>query len=358
MNESDLLESVAGGLAGVAIGDAMGLPTQFMTPRGINSEFGRIEGFEAPPDWHPYGDSPPGSVTDDTEQTLALADALISEGGGLTPVDAAEALLGWAREHDLLGTDEIGPSTGKALKEIDEGKDPEKTGFKGTTNGASMRISPVGLVHPLVCEKEKEKLRRAVRIACTPTHNTPIAIGGAATVATAVAEGISGTEDIDRIIRSAKESGATAFRESEEKLPSVSEINEEKKMNLLLGRVSPSLARRIEMALEVVSEVKEEELPKELYEVVGTGVDTIEAIPASLAVFKASEGDPIRAVKYAANAGGDTDTIGAIAGAIAGSYAGIEAFPGSYLDRIEEVNDLGIKKYAEKLVELIDTELI
>ncbi|MBS3765782.1 ADP-ribosylglycohydrolase family protein, partial [Candidatus Bipolaricaulota bacterium] len=136
------------------------------------------------------------------------------------------------------------------------------------------------------------------------------------------------------------------------------EINEEKKMNLLLGRVSPSLSRRIEMALELVTEVEKDELPKELYEMVGTGVDTVEAIPASLAIFKASEGDPIMAVKYAANAGGDTDTIGAIAGAIVGSYAGIEAFPGSYLDRIEGVNDLGIKKYAEKLVELIDTELI
>ncbi|MBS3765459.1 ADP-ribosylglycohydrolase family protein, partial [Candidatus Bipolaricaulota bacterium] len=247
MEKSDLLESVTGCLAGVAIGDAMGLPTQFMTPEGIKAEFGQIEGFEAPPDWHPYGDSTPGTVTDDTEQTLALAVALIAEGGDLTPAGTAEALLGWAREHDLLGTDEIGPSTGKALKAIEGGKNPKETGFSGTTNGASMRISPIGLIHPLVHEKEKEKLWRAVRRACTPTHNTPIAIGGATTVATAIAEGVSGTENIDRIIKSAKESGVTAFRESEEELPRVSEINEEKKMNLLLGRVSPSLSRRIEM---------------------------------------------------------------------------------------------------------------
>lgn len=358
MKESDLFESVAGCLAGVAIGDAMGLPTQFMTPEGIQSEFGRIEDFEAPPAWHPYGDSPPGSVTDDTEQTLALADAVISKGGNVKPADVADALLGWAREHDLLGTDEIGPSTGMALKEIEEGKDPKKTGFSGTTDGASMRISPVSLIHPLVSEEEREKLRRVVSSVCTPTHNTPIAIGGATAVATAIAEGISGNDDVDGIIRSARRSGKTAVGEAEERLPEVFEIAEEKKMNLLLGRVSPSLDRRIALALELVCEVENKELPGELFRVVGTGVETIEAVPASLALFKASAGDPLRVVKYAANAGGDTDTIGSIAGAIAGSYAGIDAFPDSYLDRIEEVNDLGIEGYAEALVGLIDRELI
>ncbi|MFP4202431.1 MAG: ADP-ribosylglycohydrolase family protein [Candidatus Acetothermia bacterium] len=356
MDRKRLYESAAGCLAGVAIGDAMGLPTQFMTPEGIRSEFGRIVDFEAPPDWHPYGDSPAGSVTDDTEQTLALADAFISKGRDLTAAEVGRALLDWARGRDLLGTDEIGPSTGRALRQIAEGKGPEKTGLRGTTNGASMRISPAGLINPLEGEGKREELRRTVRTVCTPTHNTPVAIGGATAVATAIAEGLSGSSDIGEIMDSAKRSAELAFGEAEESLPEVSEVNEDEKMEVLLGRVSPSLSSRVDLALDLVGEVKDDELPGELYRVVGTGVDTIEAVPAALALVKGSEGDPIRAVRYAASAGGDTDTVGAIAGGIAGSYAGIEAFPNSFLNQIEEVNGLRIERYAEELIKLVDTE--
>ena len=62
-----------GCLAGLALGDALGMPTEFMTPEQIAAEYGSVEGFVASPTWHPHCTLPPASITDDTGQALALA---------------------------------------------------------------------------------------------------------------------------------------------------------------------------------------------------------------------------------------------------------------------------------------------
>lgn len=352
MERSELEDRAAGCLAGVAIGDAMGLPTQFMRPEDIEAEFGSIDGFERAPGWHPYGDHQAGSVTDDTEQTLALADELLSRGGHLTTEAAATALLGWAKERGLLESDQIGPSTGEALRRIESGTDPDRTGFKGVTNGASMRISPVGIVNPRSDQGSKNELVGEVQTACRATHNTPVAISGAAAVAGAITEGVSGTSDLGRIIQAGKQVGKMAYGKVEKELPAPEELDKQTALEVMSGRVSPSLNERIDFAIEVVRGSKKKEVPRRLYDLVGTGVRTIETVPAAFALLAATEGGPIEAVKLAANAGGDTDTLGAIAGGIAGAHAGLSGFPGEYLAKVEAVNDLNIEDYAEKLVEL------
>ncbi len=354
MNSSELVEKAAGCLAGLAVGDAMGLPTQFLTPEKIESEFGRIEDFRSPPDWHPYGDSLPGTITDDTEQALALADMILENGGELTAPDSAEALLDWAREKDLLGTEHVGPSTGRALEKIASGTDPRITGFGGVTNGASMRIAPVGIINPLIGGKSRNGLLRDVRTVCTPTHNTPIAVAGASAVAAVIGEGIAGNTDVESILNSGRNAGKTAYGRTEKALPDISAIGDVVTMELLTGRISPSLGSRVELALELAEKTGIEELPGKLYDVIGAGVNTIETVPTAMALFSVSAEDPVKAVTLAANAGGDTDTIAAIAGAMAGAYAGYSVFSSGYLDRVEEVNDLNIQEYARNLVQLID----
>ncbi len=353
MRRSELEDRAAGCLAGVAIGDAMGLPTQFMTPEEVESEFGWIDGFAAAPSWHPYGDHPAGSVTDDTQQTLALADKLLETEDPLTPAAAAEALLNWAKERGLLDTDFIGPSTGRALKRIDAGGSPERSGFRGFTNGASMRISSIGIVNPLMNAESEKELIKDVRAVCKPTHNTPIAISGATAVAGAIAQGISGTSDVNTIVETGKGLGKKSYHEARDHLPSPAEVNEEMILEVLSGRTSPSLKERIEFAVEAVRGVARKKVPRRLYDLVGTGVDTIETVPAAFALLAVTGGEPVEAVRLAANAGGDTDTLGAITGGIAGARTGLSGFPKEYLEKVEAVNDLNIELYAEKLVELI-----
>lgn len=354
MDKADLLDRAGGCLAGVAIGDAMGLPSQFLTPGTIEEEFGEIEEFLSPPDWHPYGDSPPGSITDDTEQTLAIAEMLISRGGDFSVEDSAQALLQWAKERGLIGTEHIGPSTGKALKAIQEGEDPRRTGFRGVTNGASMRISPLGIINPLLDNGARESLIEDVRRISTPTHNTPIGIAGATAVAGAIAASLGGASSPGEVIETARELGERAYREAEDSLPAPEEAGEETSMEILAAKISPSLGKRIELARELVEEVGRDELARELYDVVGTGVDTIETVPAALALFAAGQGDPMEAIRLAANAGGDTDTVASITGAISGAFAGMDGFPRRYVQKVEQVNELDISAVAEDLVSLIE----
>lgn len=60
--------------------------------------------------------------------------------------------------------------------------------------------------------------------------------------------------------------------------------------------------------------------------------------------------DPWDGLCLAANCGGDTDTIGAIAGSIYGAIYGLEAFPRDAITTIDAVNNLNLTDTAAKLI--------
>ena len=66
---------------------------------------------------------------------------------------------------------------------------PEEAGSEGDTNGAAMRIAPVGIMLP---PEPLDALVDKVAETCRATHNTSIAIASAAAVAAAVSHGIAG----------------------------------------------------------------------------------------------------------------------------------------------------------------------
>ncbi|MDD4792636.1 MAG: ADP-ribosylglycohydrolase family protein, partial [Firmicutes bacterium] len=121
---------ITGALAGVAIGDAMGMPSEFMTREQIRDAYGRIEGFCAPCEGHVHCGMGAGRITDDTEQTLALIEAL-DRHGRITPDVAAEAYLKWAEQCNAYESSVLGPSSRKALEKLKAGEDPRTTGSSG-----------------------------------------------------------------------------------------------------------------------------------------------------------------------------------------------------------------------------------
>ena len=78
MNPSaELLDRATGSLWGLAIGDALGMPTQLLSRREILRTYGEITGFEAPSASHPIAARlEAGAVTDDTEQAVLLGELL------------------------------------------------------------------------------------------------------------------------------------------------------------------------------------------------------------------------------------------------------------------------------------------
>ena len=58
-------------------GDAMGMPTEFLTPEQIAEYYGEVKGFVQPHPKQIHARMPAGHVTDDTGQALALANLAI-----------------------------------------------------------------------------------------------------------------------------------------------------------------------------------------------------------------------------------------------------------------------------------------
>ncbi|MCL4560833.1 MAG: ADP-ribosylglycohydrolase family protein, partial [Chloroflexi bacterium] len=186
----------------------------------------------------------------------------------------------------------------------------------GDTNGAAMRISPVGLIHPGNLQAAVEDAWRA----CIPTHNTDVAISGAAAVAGAIAVAMQDGATLEEIVQGGIEGAELGRRHG-------------------YPWIGASVPRRILQAVEIARrDWPDRERLRELYDVVGASLAIPESIPAAFGVLAMGEGDPRQTAIYAAGLSGDADTIGAIACAIAGAWRGAGAFPVDVIARLREAN--------------------
>lgn len=328
-----LKDKILGGLYGQALGDAWGMPAYFDFDHTWEAYGGWITSLlPAPPDHPVHAGLPAGRITDDSEQAFSLARAFI-EHGGVTLEAVVEAIVAW---YDRVGGDTspyVGPSTRRGVQALKRGEDPHSTGTWGDTNGAAMRISPVGLLHP---GDPLGAIVDAVTV-CIPTHNTNVAISGACAVAAAISVALVDDTSLGAMVAAGMlgaEVGRTRGRQ-------------------WLG---PSVARRIQMAVEIARRPGDaRNRLRELYDVIGTSLSVPETVGSAFGVLVMAEGDPQQAAIYAANLSGDADTVGAIACAMAGAYAGIGAFSPDVLaalDADEVTASYRIRELAEGLYRL------
>ncbi|HEY5400207.1 MAG TPA: ADP-ribosylglycohydrolase family protein [Trebonia sp.] len=320
-----------GALYGLAIGDALGMPTQLLSRRQIVDRWGpMLTGFEAAPDDHPIAAGmPAGAVTDDTEQAVLLGRLLVDGGGRVDPGALATALLGWERDMAARGSlDLLGPSTKRALQAVQDGTPAAEAGRHGDTNGAAMRIAPVGIA---AAAGNLPALVDHVQQASFVTHNTSIALAGAAAVAAAVSAGVDGA-DVDAAV----EAAITAARLGAER-----------------GHwtAGADVGARIEWAVNLVAGARPQQAAEVIYTLVGTSLATQESVPAAFAVLSAVPDDPWQACLLAASLGGDCDTIAAMAGAIGGACHGLAAFPPPAIETADR-SGLDLAPLADSLLKL------
>lgn len=316
-------------LIGGALGDALGMPTQLLSPAQIKQSYGFVDRFVPPSDDHPVSKGlPAGAITDDTEQTLLLGRVLLESGVVFDHKRWVGALVDWERDVKARGSyDLLGPSTKRAIDAINDGVPPEEAGREGDTNGAAMRIAPVGIMLP---PEPLDALVAKVAETCRATHNTSIAIASAAAVAAAVSYGIAGCDwrEASRLAVEAAGLGA-------------------KHGHWIVG---PDVAARIGWATDLVRGKPLDEAITLIADLVGTGVASQQSVPAAFGVLEVAEGDPWRAAVISANLGGDTDTIGAIAAGMAGACAGTSSLPE---DRIAELRGIGLGEVRALAADLV-----
>ena len=328
-----------GALAGLALGDALGMPTQAMSPEQIRTVYGRITGLVDGDASQPYAPGmPAGSVTDDTEQALLVASLLVRGRGtssGRVALDAGEfahALLAWEDSMIERGSlDLLGPSTKAALERVRAGEDPLTVGGTGTTNGAAMRVTPIGIA---MSTADPEAFADAVWSSCQVTHATRQGFQSAALVAAAVSMGIDAAHSTTPDLRGLLWKAVTYV----DSLPERGAWTPDPDVVAATRRAMQLVANPASSSLEC------------LVEQVGTSVASAQAIPMAFALL-ARDPSP-QALLDAANIGGDTDTIGAIAGAILGAVLGFEVFVGRGLAQVELASHLDLPSVALELLEL------
>lgn len=312
--EHDLRESrFTGCLLGSAVGDALGMPLEGMRATSIRDRVGRVRDFLDAP-WRMLK---AGQWTDDTKMMLCHARSIVRKGRVDAP-DTAREFLAWFKSGDWRG---IGGSTYEAMQRLLAGVPPEESGASGEMaagNGVAMRIAPVGLADCL----DLERLREDARAVAVITHNNPEAVAGGQAVAFAVARAARG--DLDP---------ATLLEET-------------------VRFIGPcALAERLRLAGRFLTE---EMGPEEALARLGTSGYVVETVASAFFCFLRSPRDFEETVSRAVEGGLDTDTTGAVAGAISGAFNGLEGIPGRWREGVEAAAE--ITALARKIFSLVTSE--
>lgn len=324
-------ERILGALYGQALGDAMGMPSELWPRTRVKAHFGWIDRFLPGPDENNaacYFNQ--AEFTDDTSMALCLADALLECNGEIVPDVIGRNILAWAENFDAFNKNVLGPTSKIALNAIRDGKPVAELENNGVTNGAAMRVSPLGCLLPT---GNLDAFIDDIALASSPTHKSDLAIAGAVVIAWAVSRAIDGR----------------TWSEIAGALPAIALHAQQKRITTF----SASLAARLELALKIVREANgAESASEQLYQVIGAGTSTIESVPCAIAMVELAQTDPNRCAVLCANLGGDTDTIGAMATAICGALHGVSAISPTLKQELDAVNKLDFTRYASALARL------
>lgn len=311
-------DKVLGTLYGQAIGDAMGMPSELWPIQKIREKFnGKITEFLDGTDDNDIAiNFKAGEYTDDTNQAFAILDALIETDWRPDTKVLVKYIMAWADKVGAWDNNILGPSSKAALTLVKEGKDPQEVTKSALTNGAGMRIAPIGtLYEPADIKALVEMVYEVTKI----THSSDVAISGAAMIAGAVTAAMA-DYSWDDIVKFAIRANDLGFALG---APTWAAKN---KNRIQIG---------VDLAHKYASD--EDKFSQSIYETVGTGTMISESIPAALAMAYYAQ-DVQKCAYLCTNLGGDTDTIGAMAVAICGAKQGANQIPQAWKDLIDEKN--------------------
>lgn len=339
-----LYDKILGCLLGAGLGDAFGAPSESMGKQEIKEAYGgRLTDFVYCGDTLFAKGNEIGEVTDDASQMYEFAKAVVACNGELTVDAAVKALISWTERYPKYYPRNAGPTTSLVIDGLKRGEDPIRLGKeggsynRGTTNGAAMRVAACGLTKPGDLDKA---IRNAIT-SCRPTHGTQHGMSGAAAVAAGIAEALRPEATTISIAKAMVYGARIGEKEGEQS-----------------GRKAEG-ARVLQKMRQAVPEAlmasNMEEVEDRIDEIVGCDGSMASSIGAALGFFLAADGDPMRVIIAAANAGGDTDTIACIGGSIAGAFKGAKALDQDLVERWKKVNPLlDLETVAKQLTEIAE----
>jgi poly(ADP-ribose) glycohydrolase ARH3 len=296
---SNGLKSFEGCMLGCAIGDSLGAEYE-----GTDQVDLRPSHFS-------------GLWTDDTHMMIGVAESLIECNG----FNGHHMAMTFVRNYDQepwRGYASGPPIVFKWIKSGVPWNEASRKLFSGVGsfgNGAAMRIAPVGLFY----HDEPEELRRVACESSEITHAHELGKEGAAILAYTISLAVN----------------ATLF--SSRKKTNLYELLEE----LRSFTSNRQYLQKLSKVEELIDEGSKAKVVKEL----GNSVEAINSVPTAIYSFLRNINEFNGAVLYAISLGGDTDTIGAMTGAISGAFLGIHSLQQVWINVLER------KDYIEKLAD-------
>lgn len=297
------------GIWGVVVADALGVPVEFTSrdermrdPVIGMREFGTHH-------------QPMGTWSDDSSMVFATMDSIRSK-GGIDYKDIMDKFAAWCHHADYTPHQDvfdIGGTTRQAIMKYGMGEDPIKSGCdseRDNGNGSLMRILPVCLYlyqrRKTVCTSDDESVYMIHNVsALTHAHlRSKIGCG----IYFFMVEAVIGSEGdlIDRL-----QTGVDA---------AFMYYRHDSRNHTELEKYSRFIDL-VELKQTSVDQIKSS----------GYVVDTLEAAVWCLITTDSYESAVLKAV----NLGDDTDTVGAVAGGLAGLFYGFEGIPKAWIDVIQ-----------------------
>ncbi len=297
MSAIDRQERLRGLMIGTAVGDAVGLPAEGISRARLRK---LVKGR-----WRHRFFLGRGMISDDTEHTIFVAQCLLAH------PDAAERFgrrLAWCLRWWILALPAgIGLATLKASVRLWVGFSPSKSGVDSAGNGPAMRAAPIGAFFATAPGRREEYLKACTRL----THTDSRALVGARVVAELTAwvirENVSErppAEELSSVL-------AAAIGDEESWRPLLEAIREACGQNLSVEEFASSL----DLTKGVTGYVNH-------------------TVPVAVYAWYAHYGDFEKTLSAVFDCGGDTDTVGAIAGALAGCVVGEKASPEDWVSGI------------------------
>jgi ADP-ribosylglycohydrolase len=288
---SDLLKARAI-LYGLALGDALGWPIEFLKMDKITIIYGE-KGIQEPPS--------PALVTDDTQMSVAIADALVE--AGEADIDTlmravTRRLIAWSNSPE--NTRAPGHTVTEAVRTLEAGVPWLESGIvhsKG--NGSAIRVAPVGFLY----QHDPARLREVSHATCIATHAHPTAIAATIAAAYVIKLALDGVSPVDYVDRT---------------LEFVGDVPDD--MLEAFGKV------------QRVSQWTDEAAAMEHF---GAGWVAEEALAMAIYCAIRYEADFPGAVRRAVNIPGDSDSVGSLAGGLVAARHGLDVIPAEWIDRLE-----------------------
>lgn len=284
-------------LYGVALGDALGWPIEFLPMPKINVIYGEA-GIQEPPQ--------NAKVSDETQTSVAIAEALIEAGSAdiETLMGAVtRKLIEWSNSPE--NNRAPGHTVTEAIRTLEAGVSWREAGVATAMgNGSVVRMAPVGFFY----QKNPARLKEVANAAGIATHAHRAANAGAIAAAYLIKLALDGVPP-DEYVRLTMEFTSGISDEFDETMLKVGHVSEWKDEFAAINHI-------------------------------GSGWTAPDAVAMAIYCTMRYPDDFAGALRRAVNIPGDSDSVGSIVGGILGARLGLDAIPNEWIARLEGLDHI------------------